>query len=134
MSSNKVYLYDEVFEYLKNLIEKDVLNENEKMPSKRRLAENFNISPLTVEKAYAQLIDEGYVYSIEKKGYFVSKKVVMFKPSFTMKQQSLEHENKKTYRYDFSTGKVDTNYFPQKIWAKLAREVLSEQHNQMLND
>ncbi len=134
MKTKRVYLYEEVFEYLKNLIEKDVLNEDEKMPSKRRLAENFNVSPLTVEKAYAQLIDEGYVYSVEKKGYFVSKKVVMFKPSYAMKKQDLAHEEKKRYVYDFSTGKVDTNFFPQKTWAKLAREVLSEHQTQMLND
>jgi GntR family transcriptional regulator / MocR family aminotransferase len=134
MNSNKIYLYEEVYVHLKNLIEKDILNEDEKMPSKRRLAENFNISPLTVEKAYAQLIDEGYVYSVEKKGYFVSKKVAIFKPTFSVKQEITKNEEIHSYKYDFSTGKVDTSYFPHKTWAKLAREVLSEQHHQMLNE
>lgn len=134
MKSNKTYLYEEVYEHLKNLIEKDVLNENEKMPSKRRLAENFNISPLTVEKAYAQLIDEGYVYSVEKKGYYVSEKVTLFKPTFHMKQSPLSGRDHQQFLYDFSTGKVDTTYFPHQTWAKLAREVLSEQHHQMLNE
>ncbi len=44
------------------------------MPSKRKLAEQFKVSPLTVEKAYVQLMDEGYVYSIEKKRLFCWKK------------------------------------------------------------
>ncbi len=134
MKSSRVYLYEEVYEHLKNLIEKDILNENEKMPSKRRLADNFNISPLTVEKAYAQLIDEGYVYTVEKKGYFVNKKVVIFRPSFQVKQETYKGKEKQTYAFDFSTGKVDTTFFPHQTWAKLAREVLSEQHHQMLND
>lgn len=134
MKSNKIYLYEEVYKHLRNLIEKDILNENEKMPSKRRLATNFNISPITVEKAYAQLIDEGYVYAIEKKGYFVSKKIELFKPTFSIKQDTFKTFEKTSYRYDFSTGKVDTTYFPHKTWAKLAREVLSEQHHQMLNE
>lgn len=134
MKSKIVYLYEEVYDHLKNLIEKDVLNENEKMPSKRRLAETFNVSPLTVERAYAQLIDEGYVYSVEKKGYFVSKKVTLFKPSFHVKESFVEGIKDNTFLYDFTTGKVDTAYFPHQTWSKLAREVLSEQHPQMLND
>src|SRR5690554_2400984 len=134
MKSKIVYLYEEVYDHLKNLIEKDVLNENEKMPSKRRLAETFNVSPLTVERAYAQLIDEGYVYSVEKKGYFVSKKVTLFKPSFHVKESFVEGIKDNIFLYDFTTGKVDTTYFPHQTWSKLAKEVLSEQHPQMLND
>ena len=44
----------------------------EKLPSKRNFAKNLGISTITVENAYAQLIAEGYIYSIPKKGYFVS--------------------------------------------------------------
>ena len=41
----------------------------EKLPSKRNFAKNLGISTITVENAYAQLIAEGYIYSIPKKGY-----------------------------------------------------------------
>jgi GntR family transcriptional regulator/MocR family aminotransferase len=81
MGYKKTYLYEEIYDHLKHLIEKDILDENDLMPSKRKLAEQFKVSPLTVEKAYVQLMDEGYVYSIEKKGYFVGKKVTLFKPA-----------------------------------------------------
>lgn len=134
MGYKKTYLYEEIYEHLKHLIEKDILNENDLMPSKRKLAEQFKVSPLTVEKAYVQLMDEGYVYSIEKKGYFVGKKVVLFKPNRDIKDYRFHEKEKESYRYDFSTSHVDTEYFPNQVWAKLAREVLSEQHHQMLND
>ncbi len=134
MGYKKTYLYEEIYEHLKHLIEKDILNENDIMPSKRKLAEQFKVSPLTVEKAYVQLMDEGYVYSIEKKGYFVGKKVVLFKPNKDVKDYRFQEKERESYRYDFSTSHVDTEFFPNQVWAKLAREVLSEQHHQMLND
>ena len=134
MKYKKTYLYETIYVHLKHLIEKDVLNENDMMPSKRKLAEQFKVSPLTIEKAYIQLIEEGYVYSVEKKGYFVGKKVTLFKPTQSKKTYDLHEKEKTTYLYDFSTSYVDTEHFPNQVWAKLAREVLSEQHHQMLND
>lgn len=43
-----------------------------KLPSKRALALNLGVSVITVQNAYAQLISEGFIYSIEKKGFFVT--------------------------------------------------------------
>lgn len=57
-------------------IKEDILSgkikANEKLPSKREMAKNHDISVITVENAYAQLIVEGYIYTKEKKGYFAS--------------------------------------------------------------
>ena len=65
-------LYEHLYKCIKNDIKKGVLEKNEKLPSKRSLAKNLGISVITVENAYAQLIAEGYIYSIVKKGYYVS--------------------------------------------------------------
>lgn len=65
-------LYEHLYKCIKNDIKKGVLGKNEKLPSKRSLAKNLGISVITVENAYAQLIAEGYIYSIAKKGYYVS--------------------------------------------------------------
>ena len=43
----------------------------EKLPSKRALAEHLEVSKITVETAYSQLLSEGYICSREKVGYFV---------------------------------------------------------------
>lgn len=59
------YLYNS----LKNQIVCGSLKSNEKLPSKRTLAENLGISVITVQNAYAQLISEGYIYSIEKEDF-----------------------------------------------------------------
>ena len=63
-----------MYEYLYQMIRDDILagrvKKDEKLPSKRTLAEHLSVSKITVENAYAQLLAEGYIYSREKKGYF----------------------------------------------------------------
>ncbi len=67
---------DSLYQHLYKCIKNDILARNlcagEKLPSKRTFAKNLGISVITVENAYAQLISEGYLYSIPKKGFFVS--------------------------------------------------------------
>lgn len=62
------YLYSSI----KNQILQGILRADEKLPSKRSLASHLGISVITVQNAYGQLISEGYIYSIEKKGFFVT--------------------------------------------------------------
>ncbi len=63
------------YEYLYKKIKEDILNGNipfgSKLPSKRMFAEHNGISVITVEYAYQMLLDEGYIYSAERSGYFV---------------------------------------------------------------
>lgn len=65
-----------LYEYLYHCIKTDIINgilpSGEKLPSKRSFAKNLGISTITVENAYEQLIAEGYIYSIAKKGYYVA--------------------------------------------------------------
>ena len=64
------------FEYLYEQIREDILKgtlkPGEKLPSKRALAEHLGISVITVEGAYGQLLDEGYIVSRPRSGFFVS--------------------------------------------------------------
>ena len=39
-----------------------VLSPGEKLPSKRALAQNLEVSKITVEAAYNQLLSEGYIF------------------------------------------------------------------------
>ena len=57
---------------IKNQILGGALLPDSKLPSKRALALNLGVSVITVQNAYAQLISEGFIYSIEKKGFFVT--------------------------------------------------------------
>ena len=65
-----LYLY--IYECIKQDIAAGRLKLNDKMPSKRALAANLGVSTITIENAYDQLIGEGYMYAIPKKGYYIS--------------------------------------------------------------
>ena len=65
-------LYGHLYKCIRNDILKGVLAPGTRLPSKRAFAKNLGISTITVENAYQQLMAEGYLYSVPKKGYFVA--------------------------------------------------------------
>ena len=97
------------------------LKKGEKLPSKRALAQNLSVSVITVQTAYDQLLAEGYIYSEERSGYFVSEIEVEFhgRREFPPEQKPQE----KKYVLDFVKGTAN-NMFPFSVWAKLMRGVL----------
>ena len=66
-----VPLYEALYRCIRGDILSGALRPGEKLPSKRALAENLEVSKITVEAAYSQLLSEGYICSREKVGYFV---------------------------------------------------------------
>ena len=66
-----------LYEYLYHCLKADILNgripAGTKLPSKRELAADNQISVRTVMNAYEQLLTEGYITSEEKRGYFAAK-------------------------------------------------------------
>ena len=67
-------IYEQVVEKFKLLILKGVLTQDEKMPSVRTLAMELSINPNTIQRAYAQLEEQGYIYTVKGRGNFVSDK------------------------------------------------------------
>ena len=65
------FLYEHLYKEIKNDILMGNLKAHEKLPSKRALAAHLNVSVVTVENAYSQLLAEGYIYSKPKSGFYV---------------------------------------------------------------
>lgn len=65
-------IYEQIAEKFKTLILKGVLQPDEQMPSVRSLAMELSINPNTIQKAYAQLEWEGYIYPVKGRGNFVA--------------------------------------------------------------
>ena len=70
-SSNPIYL--QIKENIKKLILSGGLKENEPLPSVRTLASTLAINVNTVIRAYRELESEGYIYTMQGKGNFISK-------------------------------------------------------------
>lgn len=65
-------IYEQVRDGLRSLMVTGVLAAGEKLPSVRSLATELAINPNTIQRAYAELEAEGYIYSVAGRGSFVS--------------------------------------------------------------
>lgn len=71
--SDRRPLYEQIKGRFKELIIGGILKENDKIPSVRELAMTLAINPNTIQKAYKELENEGYIYSLQARGSFVAK-------------------------------------------------------------
>lgn len=65
-------VYEQIVDNIKEQIMTGVLKENTQLPTVRELSQLLTINPHTVQKAFQTLDQEGYIYTIENKGTFVS--------------------------------------------------------------
>ena len=65
-------IYEQNKNGLKRLIVTGAMKEGDKLPSVRALATELAINPNTIQKAYNELENEGYIYSVPGKGSFAS--------------------------------------------------------------
>lgn len=127
-------LYEHLYKCIKSDIITGILRPGEKMPSKRSFAKNLGISVITVENAYEQLISEGYLYSIAKKGFFVSdlNNLTKERPLKVSVETVKMTSGKTRYVADFASNRVPKDQFPFSIWSKLLRECLNEYQESLL--
>ena len=64
-------IYEQVADRLKELMSLGVLEEDSQMPSVRSLATELSINPNTIQRAYAELERNGFLYSVKGRGSFV---------------------------------------------------------------
>ena len=65
-------IYEQVVSKFEELMLLGAMKENEPLPSVRSLAMELSINPNTIQRAYAELERQGYIYSIKGKGSFVA--------------------------------------------------------------
>lgn len=67
-------LYEQVTEKIQALIVKNILTEDDKLPSVRTLAIELSINPNTIQRSYSKLEQDGFIYTVKGRGNFVSGK------------------------------------------------------------
>lgn len=120
-------LYMHLYKCIKNDILEGKLCSGTKLPSKRSFAKNLALSNITVENAYAQLQAEGYIYSLPRKGFFVSD-ISNLEKSLS-REEAIKHiarKNNLAQNMDLVSNKANPDYFPFSIWTKLMREVINK--------
>ena len=66
--------YDQICTQIKDQIIRGDLQPDEPMPSIRGLARDLRISVITTKRAYDELEQEGFLYAVPAKGFFVAPK------------------------------------------------------------
>ena len=67
-------IYDQIYTQIKGQIISGTLREDEMLPSIRALAKDLRISVITTKRAYDELEQEGFIYTLPGKGSFVAKR------------------------------------------------------------
>ena len=131
LDKDKGHLSRELYKALKNDIEGGKLKRGEKLPSKRTFARNCSVSTITVQNAYDQLVSEGYITAIEKKGYYVSDSVAKkSKVSYLVDE---DEETTTVELPDLSNNRVNVDNFPFSIWSRIMRKTMGEKQNLLLS-
>lgn len=71
---NGVPIYDQIYAQIKDQIINGSLNEDDPLPSIRSLAKDLKISVITTKRAYDELENDGFIYTLPGKGSYVAPK------------------------------------------------------------
>lgn len=122
-----VPLYEALYRCLRQSILSGELTAGDQLPSKRALAAHLEVSKITVETAYNQLLAEGYIRSQEKVGYFVEQIV---RPQQTQTIPMFETAQTENWPLDLTAN--GPAHFPFSVWNRLQREVMQDYGHQLL--
>ncbi len=115
-------LYLQIYESIAAQIRAGHLAPESRLPGKRSLAAQLGVAVNTVDTAYQMLVAEGYLESRQRSGFFVLPYTDTLKPAAPILQPP--QSAAPAYRFDLSTGSVDTALFPFRTWGRIQKELL----------
>ena len=65
-------IYEQIRDQLRKMIVSGAIASDERLPSVRSLATQLAINPNTMQRAYTELENQGYIYSVPGKGSFAA--------------------------------------------------------------
>ncbi len=128
-NNENVPLFKQLYMRIREQALSGKLPEHAKLPSVRELAAELSISRNTVEAAYQELHAEGYIYSRQRRGYFVSALDLHAEPptpAFKPRPQSPPVPPALHHTYDFHPARLDPGSFPLALWRTCLVECLRE--------
>lgn len=133
-TESKTPIYHQLYSFIKAEIQTGKIPHDSKLPSKRKLSSYLKVSQNTIQAAYDQLIEEGYIIAIEKKGFFVCKIEHLQRLQVNL-QYDLPNNISEPSKvlFDFSYHGVDQPTFPFDQWRKLTKEVINEYDTELLS-
>lgn len=126
------FIYRQLYSQLKEDILAFKYESHEKLPSKRDMSQHLNISVNSVKAAYEQLLAEGYIYTEERKGYFIEPlEKLIIDPNAQISLNVQEQQIEDAYDYSFSHMSTDISAFPVEVWTKLVKRVFENYDHEL---
>ena len=119
-------LYLSIYRQLREQIQSGQLAAGTRLPSKRALANELQVSINTIDGAYGQLQSEGFVESRPRSGYYVLGIESVQNLSLPHRSVAASPPRSQTPVIDFHPGGVSKEKFPFSVWQRLLRIALSE--------
>lgn len=125
--TRKEPLYIQLYRYFRMEIEQHKLKEGTKIPSIRWLADNLSVSKITVEKAYQQLLCEGYIKSGNRTRYVVNKFVDSTWPQPPPAlPRAVDTAAEPPLKYDLTSGEMDMEGFDFSLWKRYMNKAFAD--------
>lgn len=133
-SNGDLPLYQQLYHHFKSEITSGRLSFGTRLPSKKQLETSLNVSQTTIETAYSQLHAEGYIESVERRGFFVAARDELTEPARVepITNHKRHKPNSVKWAFDFFPGQIDTTGFPFKQWRKLYRQAVDFDNRHLL--
>lgn len=122
-----MHLYQQLYCQIKDKILSQQYHPHDRLPSKRALAKDLNLSINTVTNAYDQLQVEGYIYTVERSGYYVEPIAKLFQVESEQPRFPKDLYEKVVDRKDwlsFSHMATDGTRFPIHDWLKCEKQAI----------
>lgn len=106
--TDKKPLYEQIKTQIRKQILTKELQAKTKLPSIRNLAHILRVGVITVKRAYDDLVNEGYLISIEAKGYYVNNLVYekLLKTALVDLKEMLRTLKKEADLYDINEDQL----------------------------
>lgn len=142
-------VYEQIYAYYVKEILSGSLDAGERLPATRDLAQQLSISRNTVDRAYQQLMAEGYIYSKQGSGFYINGipqgpvadegsadaakgrawaagQAAAGNISGASGRRHPDAGQESVIRYDFAYGPMDNGTFPYKLWRKCINDALAK--------
>lgn len=117
-------LYIQLYEYIKNEIISGLLKPDSKLPSIREASNTLNLSKTTIENAYSQLVAEGYIENLPKRGYFVCD---LTEYNFEINHDIQKKILNQPLETNYLNNGVDKDSLDISAWKRLYNKVISDE-------
>lgn len=134
-NSKNNYIYQQIYEGIRENILDGRMKPGEKLPPKRTLANQLKVSVNSVMNAYEQLLAEGYIYTSERKGYYVENITQFIHQGDTIKSP-LPSDLKESFVdkegwLSLSHMTSNITFFPFKEWLRCQQKAIDHHQREL---